>query len=187
MNASFAGQLPGVYRAVTSRNVPVHYESSTQSHVDGLFPCHSRRLYRLVARLEREYFAQGRASERGIRWLISVPGTERLFAGTGRELLEDVLLLLRQGASVASLYSLAICAQSPEHRGLLERCEARARERDGMRRRLEVRTENLGVIAQYQRCGYRRVSRAAGYEEDGSDAWRYEKTPGVAPLQGSRA
>ena len=28
----------------------------------------------------------------------------------------------------------------------------------------------------YERAGYRRIGRYAGYYEDGADAWRYEKS-----------
>lgn len=88
------------------------------------------------------------------------------------------VLLFRHGAGVARLYSLAIAAVM-RGRGiaarLLTEVEVAARERGSRALRLEVRCDNAPAIALYQRVGYRRIGMRAGYYEDGTDAWRFEK------------
>lgn len=156
-------------------------------------------LYRLAAPadlpnllcLEEECFEQDRLSARSFRRLIGAPSAILLVAERAGELLGYALLLLRQGSDGARLYSLAISRRA---RGqglggaLLERCERQARARGCRRLRLEVRTDNASAIGLYERSGYVRFACSMAFYEDGSDAWRYEKTLGVpAPAEGSPA
>lgn len=143
-------------------------------------------LYRLAAaedlsrllQLEEQSFQQDRLSPRSLRRLLGVPSAEVLVAEEEGALLGYALLLFRQGSEVARLYSLAI---SPWARGrglgggLMEQIEQRASARGCARLRLEVRVDNDVAIGLYERRGYRRFGRIAGYYEDGGDAWRYEK------------
>jgi ribosomal protein S18 acetylase RimI-like enzyme len=143
-----------------------------------------------LLRLEQECFAQDRMSERSFRRLLTVPSAELLVAESGAELLGYALLLLRRGARAARLYSLAISRQARGQGvggGLLGRIEALAIQRDCTRLRLEVRIDNAVAIGLYERRGYRRFARSAGFYEDGSDAWRYEKAIGVRQTEGSPA
>ncbi|MFJ3049766.1 GNAT family N-acetyltransferase [Pseudomonas nitroreducens] len=147
-------------------------------------------LYRLAApadlanllELEEECFEQDRISGRSFRRLIGAPSSILLVADRDGELLGYALLLLRRGSDIARLYSLAISRQA---RGqgvggaLLERCEQQAQARGCQRLRLEVRTDNASAIGLYERSGYVRFARSAGFYEDGSDAWRYEKPLGA--------
>lgn len=156
-------------------------------------------LYRLASRadlpalvaLEEGTFDEDRLSARSFRRLIGAPSAILLVAERAGELLGYALLLLRRGSGSARLYSLAI---SRHARGqglggaLLERCEQQARARGCLRLRLEVRTDNASAIDLYERSGYVRFARSAGFYEDGSDAWRYEKPLGVlAPAEGNPA
>ncbi|MFR0687948.1 GNAT family N-acetyltransferase [Enterobacterales bacterium AE_CKDN230030158-1A_HGKHYDSX7] len=136
-----------------------------------------------LLQLEGECFEQDRLSARSLRRLITAPSAVLLVAERDGELLGYALLLLRRGLDIARLYSLAI---SPQARGqglggaLLERCEQQARARGCRRLRLEVRTDNASAISLYERGGYVRFARSAGFYEDGSDAWRYEKPLGAS-------
>jgi ribosomal-protein-alanine acetyltransferase len=155
-------------------------------------------LYRLAERtdlpallhLEEECFAQDRMSERSFRQLLAAPSAAWLVAERNGALLGYALLLLRRGAAVARLYSLAISGQARGQgvgSGLLERIEALAVQRDCTRLRLEVRIDNAVAIGLYERRGYRCFGRSAGFYEDGGDAWRYEKTIGAGATEGSPA
>ena len=90
-----------------------------------------------------------------------------------------VLMFFRRGSGAARLYSLAI-GQEVRGQGLgaalLEAAEQHARARCCHEMRLEVRTDNAAAIGLYEKSGYARWERAAGFYEDGGDAWRYRKT-----------
>lgn len=144
-------------------------------------------LYRLAVpenlpqllQLEEECFQQDRLSSRSVRRLIRVPSAGFLVAESAGELPGYALLLYRRGSEVARLYSLAISARARGQglgSGLLERSERHAVERGCSRLRLEVRIDNEVAIGLYERRGYRRFGHIEGFYEDGSDAWRYEKT-----------
>lgn len=88
------------------------------------------------------------------------------------------LLFFRHGARRARLYSITV---DPGVRGrglgkrLLEAAEAAAQMRCATTLSLEVRTDNSVAIQLYERAGFQRFGRYAGYYEDGADAWRFEK------------
>ncbi|MFV3330816.1 GNAT family N-acetyltransferase [Pseudomonas sp. NY15437] len=131
--------------------------------------------------LEEGTFNEDRLSARSFRHLIAAPSADLVVAEKEGELLGYALLLFRQGSGVARLYSLAVSARARGQgvgRGLLEEGERRSAARNCSRLRLEVRLDNPVAIALYERQGYRRFARTAGFYEDGSDAWRYEKTLG---------
>lgn len=156
-------------------------------------------LYRLATpadlphllRLEEQSFEQDRLSARSFRRLLTATSAELIVAERDGALLGYALLLLRRGARIARLYSLAISPSAQGQglgSGLLERCERQARKRGCVRLRLEVRTDNAVAIALYERRGYRRFGQSTGYYEDGGDAWRYEKQLGdLAPAEGGSA
>lgn len=93
-------------------------------------------------------------------------------------LLGCAVLFFRRGSGRARLYSIAAAAHARGRgigSGLLAAAEQAARARGMRTLGLEVRVDNAGAIALYERAGYRRVGGYAGYYEDGADAWRYEK------------
>jgi ribosomal protein S18 acetylase RimI-like enzyme len=133
----------------------------------------------LVA-LELSAFCGVRMSRRQYRRHLASPGAAVLVAAApGEGLLGSALVFFRSGSSRARLYSIAT-APAARGRGLgarlLAAAERAARERGCRALRLEVRVDNAAAIALYERAGYGRIGRYAGYYEDGADAWRYEKT-----------
>jgi [ribosomal protein S18]-alanine N-acetyltransferase len=97
-----------------------------------------------------------------------------------RRFLGTALVFFRKGNHAARLYSIA---SLPEARGkgvgtaLIEAVEAAARQRRCGAVRLEVRTDNDSAIRLYERLGYRRIGAVIkGFYEDGSDAYRFEKS-----------
>jgi ribosomal protein S18 acetylase RimI-like enzyme len=143
-------------------------------------------LYRLATRadllalvaLEEGTFHEDRLSARSFRHLIAAPSAELIVAEEGGGLLGYVLLLFRRGTRVARLYSLATSQQARGQglgSGLLEQVERSAARHACRVLRLEVRVDNSVAIGLYERRGYTRFGRIAGFYEDGADAWRYEK------------
>ena len=98
-----------------------------------------------------------------------------------RNFLGTAVVFFRKGSRVARLYSIA---SKPEARGkgvgaaLLEAIEAAARQRRCHAVRLEVRDDNAGAVRLYERHGYRHIGRYPHYYQDGTHAWRYEKSLG---------
>ncbi|RDS81477.1 GNAT family N-acetyltransferase [Dyella psychrodurans] len=97
-----------------------------------------------------------------------------------RRFLGTALVFFRKGSRVARLYSIA---SLPEARGkgvgtaLIEAVEAATRQRRGHAVRLEVRTDNHSAVRLYERLGYQRIGPVLkGFYEDGSDAYRFEKS-----------
>jgi ribosomal protein S18 acetylase RimI-like enzyme len=77
----------------------------------------------------------------------------------------------------ARLYSIAV-AEKARGRGvgsaLLDAAEAAARARGAEGMRLEVRADDAATRRLYETRGYRRLSDAPAYYEDGAAAARYE-------------
>ncbi|MDF3865481.1 GNAT family N-acetyltransferase [Pseudomonas denitrificans (nom. rej.)] len=143
-------------------------------------------LYRLASRadlpalvaLEEGIFHEDRLSARSFRQLIAAPSAKLIVAEEGNELLGYALLLFRRGTKVARLYSLATSQQARGRglgNGLLEQAEHSAKRHGCSALRLEVRVDNHVAIGLYERRGYTRFGRIAGFYEDGADAWRCEK------------
>jgi ribosomal-protein-alanine N-acetyltransferase len=101
-----------------------------------------------------------------------------LAAVDGNRLLGKAVVFFRANSDIARLYSIAV-ADAARGRGLgealLAAAEKAARKLGCTRMRLEVRQDNAGAVRLYERLGYRRFAARAGYYEDGTDAWRYEK------------
>lgn len=131
----------------------------------------------LVA-LEQHCFTTDRLSTRSFQWMVSRAHGQLLVAEKDDDLLGYALVLFHRGTSLARLYSIAI-AESSRGLGLgkqlLTRIEACAVEHDCAYLRLEVRTDNPGAIALYERNGYRRFALINDYYEDHAPALRLEK------------
>jgi ribosomal protein S18 acetylase RimI-like enzyme len=128
--------------------------------------------------LEAHAFASDRIARRSFRRLIEGDSAALRVAVRRREFQGYYVVLFRKGSSLARLYSIAVDSR---HRGsglgarLLTDAEAVARARGKTALRLEVRQDNASAIRLYERRGYARFGRYAGYYADGADALRYEK------------
>ena len=118
----------------------------------------------LVA-LEQQCFTSDRLSSRSFHWMISRAHGQLLVAEQDGQLLGYALVLFRRGSAFARLYSIAIAAharglglgrQLLSHRGLWG-------EHGCAYLRLEVRTDNPGALALYERNGYRRFALVNDY------------------------
>ena len=129
--------------------------------------------------LEQQCFSSDRLSPRSLRWMISRANGQLWVAQQRGQLLGYGLVLFRRGTSLARLYSLAVAEHA---RGiglgqqLLEHIETCALANDCAYLRLEVRTDNPGALALYERNGYRRFALVDDYYADHTAAWRLEKT-----------
>ncbi|EKF20382.1 GNAT family N-acetyltransferase [Nitratireductor pacificus] len=128
--------------------------------------------------IENAAFAGDRLSRRSMRALIGRPSAIALVAIDGADIAGYAIALLNRLHRVARLYSIAV---SPVRTGrgvagaLLHAVEAEAGNRRRRAMRLEVREDNRGAIALYERNGYRRFARRDNYYHDGMSALRYEK------------
>lgn len=128
--------------------------------------------------LEMQCFTSDRLTSRSFQWMITRAHAQLMVAELDGRLLGYALVLFHRGTSLARLYSIAIAGEA---RGtglgkqLLQRIEACAVEHDCAYLRLEVRIDNPGAIALYERNGYRRFALIHDYYEDHADALRLEK------------
>lgn len=132
----------------------------------------------LVA-LEAGFPAEDRFDRRTWRRLMAGK-TAILVSESERDgLLAAAVMLYRQGARTARLYSLTV---SPEARGkglarqLLAACEADAAARGASAVRLEVRASNSSALRLYEAGGYRVIATLESYYPDGEAALRMEKS-----------
>ncbi len=134
-------------------------------------------LSELVA-LEQHCFTTDRLSSRSFQWMVSRAHGRLLVAENDGQLLGYALVLFHRGTSLARLYSIAI-AEHARGTGLgkqlLSRIEAIALDHNCAYLRLEVRTDNPGALALYERNGYRRFALVDDYYEDHTAALRLEK------------
>lgn len=135
--------------------------------------------------IENAAFEGDRLSRRSFRRLLSGRSAEVLVAASGDAVAGYCIVLFREGASVARLYSIATERRhggAGLGRALLQAAEASARRRGRRTLRLEVRDDNSRARNLYERNGYRFIGRRQGYYSDGAAALRYEKDlrpPGV--------
>ncbi|MBE0434793.1 MAG: ribosomal protein S18-alanine N-acetyltransferase [Methylomicrobium sp.] len=128
--------------------------------------------------IENACFTQDKLTSRNFHWMLERANADIILAEIEDKAVGYALLLYRRGASLARLYSFAVL---PEYRGLgigvglLNHSEARARERDCVYLRLEVRPDNQQAIALYRKQGYRQFDTKEDYYEDHSEALCFEK------------
>ena len=131
----------------------------------------------LVA-LENASFAHDRMSPRQWRRHVDSASADVWIAMRGGLLVGAAAVFHRRGVDIARLYSIAV---APQARGvgvgaaLLAAVERGARRRGARRLRLEVRADNAGARALYERSGFGAFGRHRAYYADGEDAIRYEK------------
>jgi len=129
--------------------------------------------------LEKKTFDLDRISRRSFRrWLAHPRHSALLVAKDGLALAGYILIFLHQGTRLARLYSIAVSENYRGHRigqRLLEAGEKTAREAGRVHMRLEVRKDNPGAIALYEKLGYQQFGFYEDYYEDHADALRYQK------------
>lgn len=131
-----------------------------------------------LVQLEQRCFDSDRLTRRSFHWMLTRANATLLVAEGEEGIGGYVLNLYHRGTSLARIYSMAV---SPEARGLglggrlLAAAEADARGRNCAYMRLEVRPDNTGAIALYERNGYRLFDIKDDYYEDHEPARRYEK------------
>ncbi|MEO7073166.1 MAG: N-acetyltransferase [Rhodanobacter sp.] len=130
--------------------------------------------------LEERTFDSDRLSRAQYRRHLDSDSAQVLVASASHNhFLGAAVLFFRKRSTVARVYSLAT---QPQARGkgvgtaLLRAAEHAARRRACHALRLEVNVRNAKAMRLYERLGYRRIGRYARYYQDGTDAWRYEKT-----------
>ena len=147
-----------------------------------------------LSALEERSFAADRMAPRSFRRLIARPSARIRVAveaaASGRSgILGYHLVLIRNGSSVARLYSIAVDT-GKRGAGIGERLLADAEAvAAGARRRvirLEVHERNRQAISLYERRGYRPIGRYPAYYADRADAIRYEKQIDAGRLRKKR-
>lgn len=129
--------------------------------------------------LEQRCFDSDRLSRRSFKKWIK-RGHEGFIVAESEDLqlAGYALVLLQPGTRLARLYSIAV---DPARRGqklgerLMEAAEDYAHEERRLYLRLEVRKDNQGAIALYEKRGYRLFGLTPDYYEDHEDALRYQK------------
>jgi ribosomal protein S18 acetylase RimI-like enzyme len=137
-------------------------------------------LDRLVE-VETASFELDRLSRAGFRRLLRRPSALVLVEeeSDGGPLRGVAVLLFRRGLVVARLYSLAVL---PAFRGrgvgaaLVDAAQSHALERDCLILRLEVREDNAGAVALYERLHFQRCGRTEHYYADSAAALRFERS-----------
>lgn len=131
-----------------------------------------------LAALERACFDYDVISLRSFTWMLTKGRAHIELAELDGLVVAYALVLYKRATSLARLYSIAV-HPSQQGRGiareLLGRAECHAVEQDCVYLRLEVRPDNSGAIALYERLGYHRFKIKHDYYEDHSDALCFEK------------
>lgn len=131
-----------------------------------------------VESLENRAFPGDRLSRRSLRRYIVAPNALMLSALSDGAFAGYALVGLRARSLVASLYSIAV---DPDMSGrglgkaLMLAVERGAAARGRTSLTLEVRADNSGAVALYERLGYARFDVLADYYEDGQSALRMKK------------
>jgi ribosomal protein S18 acetylase RimI-like enzyme len=131
-----------------------------------------------LVELENNSFNYDRISRRSFRHLLTKGHAITLVYEMDGQMAGYILALLRQGISLARIYSLAI---HPDQRGkgigkqLAQAAEAQILAHDCVCVRLEIRPDNTPSIRIFESLGYRVFDSVDDYYEDHSDALRFEK------------
>lgn len=131
----------------------------------------------LVA-LEARCFDSDRMSRRSFHHMLTKAHGVLTVAEGPEGLRGYGLVLFHAGTSLARLYSLAVDSRARGQRlgeRLLRAAEEQAVAEGCVAMRLEVRPDNAGAIALYERLGYRHFGVLPDFYEDHSAALRYEK------------
>lgn len=132
----------------------------------------------VIEALENRVFSGDRLSRRSLRRYIGAPSALMLAAFSDAVFAGYALIGLRKGATVASLYSIAVDPDMGGRglgRALMIAAEQGAAARGRTALTLEVRADNDGAVGLYERLGYERFDAIEDYYEDGETALRMRK------------
>lgn len=133
--------------------------------------------------LEREAFQSDRFARRNLRRLLARTTASVLLAERDGKPAGYALVLFRERARVARLYSIAVDEQARGAGVGSALIEAAGREAAGRNcdiLRLEVRASNRTALHAYKGAAFRQTGSRPAYYPDGEDAVIMEKTIGTA-------
>ncbi len=136
-----------------------------------------------MLRLEQQAFISDRISRRSFHYLLNKGHACTLVDIRKKQLTGYILLLFRNHATSARIYSLAV---EKMWRGqdiaasLLQAAEREAQRRKLSSIRLEVRTDNAAAQKLYHAAGYRTDGMHQHFYADGSHALRLRKQLAIA-------
>jgi ribosomal protein S18 acetylase RimI-like enzyme len=128
--------------------------------------------------LENRVFDMDRLSRRSLRHFILHARSAFIVADRGDHLAGYALVTFRSGTALARLYSIAVSPETGRSgvgRALMGAAEKIAIDHDCVLLRLEVRADNRGAVALYEKLGYRQFGIYEHYYEDDQAALRLEK------------
>lgn len=131
-----------------------------------------------IEALENRVFSGDRLSRRSLRRYIAASGALMLAALSDEAFSGYALIGLRKASAKASLYSIAVDPDMGGRgvgRALMLAAERGAAAHGRAALTLEVRSDNAGAIALYDKLGYERFDVIADYYEDGQSALRMRK------------
>lgn len=132
----------------------------------------------IVDAIETASFAADRFPRRNLARMLRRPTARALIAEIGGAPAGYVLLLFRNGATCARLYSLAV---APAARGkgvaraLVDAASALALDKGCLRLRLEVRRSNAVARRLYESAGFGVIGEKPDYYDDGETALKMEQ------------
>lgn len=128
--------------------------------------------------LEESSFRYDRISPRQMRHLLTRANATLLLEESDGHLRGALVILWREKAKTARIYSLAVDA-SARGKGigaaLLREAEKRIHSRPCQLARAEIRTDNQPSLSLFRASGWRITATLPHYYEDGTDAVRVEK------------
>lgn len=138
----------------------------------------NRDLDSLVA-LEERCFASDRFHEEQINYLLEEANATTFVVESENRIVGAAYMLWRKKSPVGRLYNIAV---DPDMRGrglgqqLLDVCRQEAEWRNCTTMSLEVRVDNAGAIALYERNGFEVIKRLPKYYDDGTDGVRMTRS-----------
>ncbi len=132
-----------------------------------------------LLRLEERTFSSDRFTRDQFRHLLTRANATALVVTVAGSIVANAFMLWRSNSKKGHLYTIAV---DPDFHGkgigkqLLLACEAEARKRGCDQIILEVRQDNTGAIALYQKHGYQVTGVMKHYYEDNSDAYKMTRS-----------
>ena len=131
-----------------------------------------------LLRIENLSFSYDQLGRRNFHWMIKHAHSILLVMEYKSSLIGYGLVLMNSGTGLARLYSICTLKEFQGHGlagELITQLEEKAADKNCGYLRLEVKADNKGAIALYEKLGYRRFTVKEHYYDDGRDAFCYEK------------